>query len=464
MTGRRTLWAVVAGVAAAGCGAARGDEAVPETPATVRRVSMTLAADGQLFGPVTGAGEPSRQPIAMQGAFEFHEEVRPPAADAVALRRYGRANATIDADDAEQSLTLAADAREVSVARLGTTPLPYLADAFLSRDELELLETPFDSILLEDMLPGRPIAADDQWSLPGDLAAGLLAIDTVEAGVLEARVVEIVDGVARVALAGAVDGAVDGVPTHVVVEGTFSVAAEPDEDGFVVSGDVTRLDATIKENRQASHVAAGFEIEATIAITREPAMDAPTDNADAVEEAPARVVRRRGPGKPGTVWYRDAEGRYDLVHDSGWRVVEEDAGGVVLRLLDLGALVAQCSITALPRSEDAAPPTVAEVKKHVEQSLSGQFKRFDGTHETLREDNGVRVVRVASEGSAEGLPFRWVHYVLTDGEGRRVNVAFMYEASLEQRFGDADARLVAGLRLLAEPHREARLPRKTEMP
>jgi hypothetical protein len=460
---RKTLWAIVAGVAAAGGGAARGDEALPETPVAVRRVSMTLAAEGQLFGPVTGAGEPSRQPIAMQGTFEFHEEVRPPAAAAVALRRYARADATIEADDAEQSLTLAADARTVSVARLGTTPLPYLADAYLSRDEIELLETPFDSILLEDMLPGRPIAADDHWSLPGDLAAGLLAIDTVEAGVIEARVVDIIDGMARITLAGAVDGAVDGVPTHVVVEGTFSIGAEPDEDGFVVSGDVARLDATIKENRQASHVAAGFEIEATIAITREPAAEAPTDDADA-EEAPARVVRRRGPGKPGSVWYRDAEGRYDLVHDSGWRVVEEDAGGVVLRLLDLGALVAQCSITALPRSEDAAPPTVAEVKKHVEQSLSGQFRRFDGTNETLREDDGVRVIRVASEGSAEGLPFRWVHYVLTDGEGRRVNVAFMYEASLEQRFADADARLVAGLRSLAEPHREARLPRKTEMP
>lgn len=464
MAGSRMLWAFVAGIAAVACGAARGEEAPPDTSAPMRRVALKLAAEGQLFGPVSGAGEPSRQPIAMQGAFEFHEEVRPLAAEAVALRRYDRAEATIDADDAKQSLTLAADAREVSVARLGTTPLPYLANAFLSRDELELLETPFDSILLEDMLPGRPIADDDHWSLPGDLAAGLLAIDTVEAGVLEARVIEIGDGTARIALAGAVDGAVDGVPTHVVVDGSFSVAVETDEDGFMVSGDVTQLDATIKENRQASHVAAGFEIEATIALTREPAAGVPPDGADAVEDAPARVVRRRGSGKPGSVWYRDAEGRYDLVHDSGWRVVEEDAGGVVLRLLDLGALVAQCSITALPRSEDAAPPTVVEVKKHVEQSLSGQFRRFDGTTETLREDDGVRVVRVASEGNAEGLPFRWVHYVLTDGEGRRVNVAFMYEASLEQRFGEADARLVAGLRFLAEPHREARLPRKTEMP
>lgn len=474
MIRRVVFGAVLAGLAWARGGLASGHEAAPEQASAMRRVAMTLTAEGQLFGPSTGAAEPARQPIAMNGVFEFEEAVRPPAAEAVAVRRYARAEATIKTDDAEQRLTLAADAREVSMARLGTTPLPFLAAAYLSRDELELLETPFDSILLEDLLPGRPVASDDHWQLAGDLAAGLLAIDTVETGALEARIVEIVDGVARITLAGAVDGAIDGVPTHVVVDGTFAVGAEPDEDGFMLVGDVTRVDATVKENRQASHVAAGFEIEATITITRAPVAadaevhadaDAVADSAAGVsDEAAASVGRRRGPGKPGMVWYRDAEGRYDLVHESGWRVVEDDAGGVVLRLLDLGALVAQCSITALPESKDAAPPAIEEVKRHVEQSLSGQFRRFDGVGETVRADDGVRIVRVVSEGSAEELPFRWVHYVLTDGDGHRVNVAFMCEASLEKRFADADARLVAGLRFVAKPHREARLPRKTDMP
>lgn len=466
MTWHRWLGALVVGSTVIGCSAARGDETVETRPA-VRRVEMTIAAEGQLFGPVTGAAEPARQPIAMRGAFQFDEEVRPPAADAAAVRRYARAEATLDTDGAEQSLTLAADARTIAVARLGTTPQPFLADAYLAREELELLETSFDSMLLEDLLPGRPVAADDRWTLGGDLAAGLLAIDTVESGAVEARIVDVADGVARVTLAGTVDGAVDGVPTHVIVEGTFTVAAEPDEDGYALTGDVIRLDATVKENRQASHVAAGFEIEATFAIARGPVPDdageAPVAT-DATAEALVHGVRRRGPGKPGVVWHRDAEARYDLVHDAGWRIVEDDAGGLVLRLLDLGALVAQCSITALPRSEDATPPAVEEVKRNVERSLAGQFKRFDGAGETTRAEDGVRIVRVASEGSAEGLPFRWVHYVLTDGDGRRVNVTFMCEASLEKRFADADARLVAGLRLLAEPHREARLPRKTEMP
>lgn len=454
----RMVWAV--GLVAVGCcGLARGE--ADGKPAHTRRVDVALTAKGEIHGPATGSKEGARQPISMEARFRFTETLEAPGADAMAVRQYAQAEATLEADGGTQSLTLPADARRIAVTRLGTTPQPYLPEAHLSRDELELLETPFDSVLLEDLLPGRPVVADDHWPLAGDLAAGLLAIDTVEAGTLEARIADIADGRARVVLEGVVDGAVDGVPTHVVVDGEFTVAAEPDEDGFVLTGDVTKLDVVVKERRQASHVAAGFEIEATLAVARAPADDS---EAEPHAEAAVESSRRRGDGRPGLVWYRDPEGRYDIVHEAAWRFVGEDAGGLVLRMLDLGALVAQCSITSLPRADDATAPTVDEIKRHVEQSLAGQFKRFDGVRETVREDDGARVVRVVSEGVAEGLPFRWIHYVLTDDTGHRVNATFMFEASLEKRFAGADERLVAGLRFAGETHREARLPPKTVVP
>lgn len=427
-----------------------------------RRVRVELSVEGELHGPAVGAAEPARESIAMEASFDFRETVHPGDPEAAATRHYAAATARLDVAGDSQTLALPADARAVTVARLGTTPCPYLPEAALSRDELELLETPFDSLLLEDLLPGRPVAPDDRWPLGGDLAAGLLAIDTVESGAVEARLVGVGEGVASIAIDGAVDGAVDGVPTHVIVSGSFTIAADTDEDGHVLVGAISRLEAVIRERRQPGHVAAGFEVEARLAVTREPAGDAEPAPEDASEGT--ATARRRGPGGPGRVWYRDPLGRYDVVHEAGWRCVEEDAGGVVLRLIDLGALVAQCSITALPRSEDAAVPSLDEVKRHVERSLSGQFRRFDGATQAVREKDGVRVVRVVSEGDAEGLPFRWIHYVLTDDAGHRVNVTFMVEASLERRLGIADERFVAGLRLAPEAGREAALPRKTETP
>ena len=472
--GRRTLAGFVAVAALLG-GASHAEDvvvdgaaAVAGTAAATRRVVVTLAVEGQLFGPATAAADPGRQAIGMEATLEFVDTPQAGRATAAAVRRYTEATATLDLDGETRTVSLPADARVVSVARLGTTPQPFLPDACLSRDEIDLLETPFDSILLDDLLPGRPVAVGDRWSLAGDLTAGLLAIDTVENGTIEARIVEFADGVARIGLEGVVEGAIDGVPTHVVVDGSCAVAAEPDEDGHVLVGDVTRLDVVVKERRQASHVAAGFDIEARLAVTRTPECAGQGENgaADVADEGSATVggQRRRGRGGPGLVWYRDPEGRYDLVHDAAWRCVGEDAGGLILRLLDFGALVAQCSITALPRAEDVAAPSVDEVKQHVEQSLAGQFRRFSAATERVREADGVRVVRVESEGTAAGLPFQWVHYVLTDDHGRRMHATFMCEASLAKRFADADARLVEGLRFAAEPHREARLPPKTTEP
>jgi hypothetical protein len=207
------------------------------------------------------------------------------------------------------------------------------------------------------------------WEIPADLTAGLLAIDTVDSGGLEARIEDVIDERAKVVISGIVDGAADGVPTHVTVEGQFTVAArsvaavEAASDDEPVRhelhGRVTQVSAVIRERRQASHVAPGFEVEAKLLVTRTP-IDAERPVADptaepAADSTPSSPVqgsplRRSGAAAPGQVWYRDADGRLDLIHDTRWRRVEDDANGLVMRLVDRGALVGQCSISSLPRA------------------------------------------------------------------------------------------------------------------
>ena len=454
-----------------------------------QRVRVKLDVTGVLFAAAGRAAESVHEPITVAAAFDFLEspagdasEDSPEGAEkAVATRRYFDATAEISIAGQSSRTVLAADARLLSVARQGTMALPFLRESFLSRDEIDLLETPFDSILLDELLPKSPMADGDAWQVPGDVTAGLLAIDTVENGTLEARLVTVVAGTATIALAGAIDGAIDGVPTHVVVEGTFTATAREEEDRHVIEGGVAGIAVVLRERRQASHVAPGFEVEARLDLKRSPA-DAAADVAGedasaADEQVAAATLRRRGSGRPGLIWHRDAAGRYDLVYDSRWRSVEDSPSGHVLRLVDHGALVAQCSITALPRANADVTSTIEEVQRDIKQSLAGQFGQFAGATEFERDaaaagaEEGaagsrgkIKVVRVASTGTAEGLPFRWIHYVLTDGEGRRASVTFMLEASLEKRFGDADRALVDGLQFEPEAVREARLPEKTLLP
>lgn len=436
--------------------------------AAAQRVRAKLDVSGEIFAPAGGDSEPSRQPIAVTAEFEFLETAPPEGQagpKAAVIRRYDKAAAEVTVDGQPARAELSTDARTLAVARLGTTPVPFLREAFLTRDEAELLETPFDSVLLDELLPKGPVAVGEAWQISGDVTAGLLAIDTVETGSIEAKLVEAADGTAKVSLAGTIDGAIDGVPTHVVVEGTFTAPSREQEDRHVIGGRVAGVDAVLRERRQASHVAPGFEVEARLDLDRTTVTG---EEVEIPHEESVATTRRRGEGKPGMVWHRDGDGRYDLVYDARWRTVEDGANGLVLRLVDHGALVAQCSITALPRAAADVTPSVEEVKRDVEKSLAGQFARFGEATEDEREDaetgGRLTLVRVASSGTAEGLPFHWIHYVVSDGEGRRAGVTFMFEASLLKRFGDADRALVQGLRLEPAGLREARLPQKTALP
>jgi hypothetical protein len=262
------------------------------------------------------------------------------------------------------------------------------------------------------------------------------------------------------------------VPAHGTVDGSFTVSATSGTSGSaVLDGRVAGVTVTLRERREASHVAPGFDVEARLAIAR-----AATDEAAEIDTPPnedaATPHRRRGPGRAGLVWHRDAAGRYDLVHDDRWRVIEDGADGLVMRMVDSGALVAQCVITPLSRAAAGSAPAIAEVERDIERSLAGQFGRIEHASEAERSD-GVRIARVVTSGRADGLPFRWIHQVLTDAAGHRLSVTCMLEASMEKRFGNADRELVDGVGLpggaaadgeRSPGDRAARLPTESRMP
>jgi hypothetical protein len=484
MAGLLAAAALVAGMPAGAEDVAPPTTGEPSRVATAAggiRVRATLAVTGELVMPIGGDAAPRREPVEMEARFDFDEwpalaqggaAAGSAGAAAPAVRRsYRQAAAAMRIGEATTRTALAEDARDLLVAKRGTTPLPYLADGFLSGEESDLLEIPFDALLLDELLPreaAAAVAVGDAWQIAGDLTAGLLAIDTIESGGLEARIERFDEGLAEVGVSGLIDGAVDGVPTHVTVEGRFMVPAskvagdDESADGeaarFRLHGPVSRVAVVILERRQASHVAPGFEVEARVLVERTPLdgrpaaepvhVEPPLAEPTQVGEELAPAPRRRGAGGPGQIWYRDPQGRFDLVHDMRWRRVENGANGLVMRLVDRGALVGQCSITSLPQAPSAALPSRADVQADIERTLAGQIDRIDAAEETDRPD-GLRVVRVVSSGTAGRLPFRRIHYILAARDGSRTNVTFMCEASMQERFADADRSLVESLRLPA---------------
>ena len=135
------------------------------------------------------------------------------------------------------------------------------------------------------------------------------------------------------------------------------------------------------------------------------------------------------------------------MYESRWHEIEDLPRGFILRLIDRGALVSQCSVAMLPPVPIDAVPTVKDVQRDIERSLGAQFGIFEESEESKRPD-GTTVIRVASTGTAEELPFRWIHYVLISDQGKRISVSFMTESSMQKRFETADRSLVNGIEFL----------------
>lgn len=411
------------------------------------RVEVSLTVRGELFGPGSDESPAVREPIDVRAAFDFME-TPDDAPRAAVVRQYRRATAAIQVGERTTRSTLAADAREVIVELAGMTPTPSLPQGFLSRQEADLLDTPCDVMLLPRIMPESAVARGETWKVPADVVAGLLAIDTVGEGGIDATLAAITDEVATLELSGTVSGAVDGMATRITVKGTALAAcvAADDEGSWRITGPIQQFDGTLGEQREAGWVAPGLDIEATISVRRG---EVPTDVAWTEKHRldPPPAGRPSGQGRAGTVWHRHPHGRYTLVLDQRWRVVEDGADGLVMRLVDRGALVAQCSILPLPRTASEKPTSVEQVSRDVEASLGEQFGHIATAEESTRDD-GTRVVRVMAEGTAEGRPFRWIHQLLTDQEGHRLAVTCMLEPAMADRFGGADLELAAGIVLL----------------
>jgi len=421
-------------------------QAATITPdAATSQVQFDVAASGRLFAAGPGGAE---HPIEVTARFVFRET---PMTGGV-RREYEQASALISRGETAVRKTLADDAGEVLVTLAGASPRAWLADGFLSHEEAELLDTPFDPLLAERLRPDAAVGMAESWELPDDVVAGLAGLDAVDSGGLEAKLESVEDGLARLRFSGTVVGRVDSTTSRLTVEGTATAAATPgqEEGDWLIAGPLSRLEASIEERREPGWVSPGIDVRATVTMHRT-TRDAMSSAVAATGRlAAAAVDRPRGTGSAARLWHRHTRGRYTMVVDARWRMIEDGPEGLVMRLIDPDGMVAQCSLVPLPRAAAETPPVEGTVQADVRRSLGDQFGHFTES-EAVTRDDGTRIVRVVAEGAAADRPFRWVHHVLTGPGGHQIAVTCMLEPALAERFAAADRELVAGLIVLPDP-------------
>src|SRR5262249_42872739 len=131
-------------------------------------------------------------------------------------------------DDAQAVIKIASkvtkpqlrDARKVITA-VANQQNSYLSapSGPLTRDELELIDVPANTLTLDQLLPQSDVEVGHRWKPSDDVLAKFLCLDSVGHTEVECVLANVKDDVAEITFEGPLGGAIDGVATEIELKG-----------------------------------------------------------------------------------------------------------------------------------------------------------------------------------------------------------------------------------------------------
>lgn len=422
----------------------------PVRAGQIRNVRVQVDVEGKLKLNPDGK-EVKHLPLKVQAEMDYVERVLAQGRDWTEVRlarSYGKAAAKIRLRESELVNEIRPARRTIVVDSDGKRSLQFSPLGPLTREELELIETPASGLAPESILPGKLLKLGAKWSLADSTAARLLGLEAVSQNEVECTLDSVKDKVALVVLAGKVSGAIGGVSSDIELKGklNFDLGKRA----------VTWLTLAFTENRAIGHAQPGFEVLTTVKLVSAPTQSA----AELTDKALAGLKLKAEPSQTLIEMTSDAAG-FELVHDRRWQVMVEQANLSVMRLVDQGDLIAQCNISRLPQLPKGEQLTLEGFQDEVKRTLGKSFGTLVEASEEAN-DAGIRVLRVVVSGTAGELPIQWMYFHLSDDLGHRAAIVFTIESSLLERFAQVDRELIGGFHFsadkqptLAPPAREA---------
>ena len=290
------------------------------------------------------------------------------------------------------------------------------------------------------------MALGESWKLADTTLGALLCLDAVGWSDVECVLGTVKDGLADIAAAGRVSGAVGGISSEIElkIKYKFDVRARR----------ITAFAMLIKEKRAVGHLGPGLDTVAKVIVKITPKSASRTLTPSRIRQIPKRTTP-----KLLELGYVPKGGQFRFRYDRRWYVTGDDPKLAVLRMVDRGELLAQCNLSALPKVKK--PVTLAEFQRDVERSLGKSFGRFTSASQTVNEA-GYAAFRVVVQGKVSELPIEWIYHLVQDRQGHRVSLAFTLQQSLREQFAEADRRLVEALQLTEPPTPTAAKPVTTK--
>lgn len=414
--------------------AASGDEkfdlSTQISSEVIREVRSVVELKGDLKLNADGK-QVERVPLRVSGQSHYDERTLRRGSDSASKRDarfYHDAKAAIVIGDSRMETALKED-RRLIIADASSAELTLFSPLGpLSRDELELIDTPGSSCLLDQLAPAAPVSLGEEWMHAASDLALLLRLDAVHQSDVKSTLRQIEGKIAIIDMAGKVSGAIDGVSSDITVKAKYNIDLQAHR--------VSWLAMSIREDRAIGHATPGFEVTARVRVEINDRSASPELGSKLLSQLPLDL-------NAGSTLLRldSAAGGYALLHDRDWQVMVDRHDVTILRMIDQGELIAQCNISSLPDLAGGKRVQLAQFQADIEKALGKNFGQFVEASQQ-KSDSGHRVLRAVVSGLASELPIQWIYYHISDDHGRQTAFVFTMDAKVMEKFGGTDQSIV----------------------
>ncbi|SFH60273.1 hypothetical protein [Planctomicrobium piriforme] len=418
------------------------DQRTYSTQSNITTSGKVLAAKGD--------GAKDELELAATVTFDFLSRRLPPAGrDAEALREvreFQAALLTTKVAGYETKVDLPENRQIIVVSGTREGLLSYSPQGQLTRETVDLLEIPGDSLSLLALLPLTEVRVGEEW-LPADWVVQMLTgIEAVETSELKCRLDQATPTAAKVTFNGKIKGQKLGTNTTVTVIGALLFNLETQY--------LTQAKTIYTITSDVGTVNPGLDMKVTTVLSRKLA-DSPGELTDALL---SRIPLEPSPEALGLKYLAGPWG-LELSHSRDWHLFQAayDGGApvAILRLVEHGSLVAQCNFSPAPPAQTGAMTSLEKFEADIEQSLGERFGEVI-SRETIPLDDGRKVLRVAVSGnvvvkSVKGradIPMNWIYYLVASPQGRQASFVFSVEPPLLEQLNNRDRELVLTLRFV----------------
>ena len=306
--------------------------------------------------------------------------------------------------------------------------LLYCPQGPLTRDELDMLNVQLSPTTLRRLLPTDPVAVGATWKIKFATLAPILVIDAILKHEVVGTLLSVKDDRAQLRFHGKVEGAIDGVGTAIDLQ----ITAEYD----LLRHRFLQAKLSMSEKREVGDVQPGLDVTATIDLQFEPVTElsvltpAVVENWNRSLTVGAKRILVSPNGTP-----------IDLLVNRNWHVMVDQRELFMMRCVEQGELIAQCSVVHLPPTTSGETITLTRFQQQIQSSLGERFNQFAEATQSTHASGG-RLYRIVVVGLDNEIPFQWIYYHITDPRGSQSAIVFTVANARVERFADQDRQMV----------------------